>query len=509
MIVNLMRANQRWMMIIISTLVLISFVWFYSNRAHFEGQTSDQVGRIYGRNLSNADFERAVRQVATARDLLLLNLMQPDVSSQRDLGSSALNLLVLQQEARNLGIEPSEAEVEEASKKIPAFQAPGGGGFDPTLYANFVDKKLGPRGFSDQQITDLVRVDLQVGKLRQLFDSTVSVTPAEVRTSYEQVFTKTNVSVIRLKAADFAAAVEPTAEEIKKYYDEQKDHFQFPEKRKVQYVVFGLDEAQKNLTGKERIEAMKPFATQTEQFLEKVLDAKGKADFAAVAAELKAPVKETPEFEESENAVLPEASIPGFVPTAFRLSPGQPDSDPIDTPTAYYILHLKGITPVKPMTLEEARPKIVAAIKEDRSRAAMTAKAEEIRAKITEALKAGRSLADAAKEAGQKMEDVPALSPAEPPPEGTDISLISDAALALNKGGMSKFITAPDGGLFVYVRGRDSIDEKKFDTQKEMLTQRLRLQKRRFAFMEWLRASREAAHIKLGQGEGEGEDSQG
>ena len=74
-----------------------------------------------------------------------------------------------------------------------------------------------------------------------------------------------------------------------------------------------------------------------------------------------------------------------------------------------------GTTPPRPLTLEEARPEgRLQAIKEERTRAAVAAKAEETRTKVADALKAGKPFADAAKEAGQTVQDVPAYSQAEP-----------------------------------------------------------------------------------------------
>ena len=385
--------------------------------------------------------------------------------------------------------------------KLPAFQTQGN--FDPAKYAMFVDEKLTPRGFSDTQLDDLVRRNLQFTRLRQIVEAGVVVGPTDVRLAYEQRFGKTDTSVIRLKTADYAAGVaEPTADEIKKYYDEQKDHLQQPERRKVQYVKFALDDTQKKLTGKARMDALKPNADHALATLEQIEDQKGKADFAAVAAAANLPVTETAEFEEGQTTGLPESSVPGFVEAAFRMTPRDSVSDvPLQAPSpqmphAYYDLHLSGVNPQRQLTLDEAKPKIVAAIKDERARAALTAKAEETRTKLADALKAGRSFADAAKDAAQMPQDIPAFSQIEPD-RGTDAREISEAAVELGNGELSKFVTTPDGGLLVYLCGREAVDEKRFDQQKDRVMAALRQQKASLYFSEWLRASREAANVQL------------
>ena len=501
MFVNIMRSNQRWLMIIISVLVIISFIWFYSNRAQFDRTVSDKVGTIYGRSLTITEYDRVSRQLQTAQELGLTNVVEPELIGGRDAGEAVANHLVMRHQVEQMGIVPSDDEVKDAEMKLAAFQSPGG--FDSTKYAQFVTDKLNPRGFSETQLDELVKTNLQFGKLRTMLDATVVLAPDELRSDYDQEYAKTDASVVRFKTADFAAGVNPTDDEIKKYYDDQKDKFQAPEKRKVQYVVFGLDDAQKKLYGKPRMDALKPQADAAAGLLEKLLDAKGKSDFAAIATEAGAEVKETPEFEQGQRD-FPQASVQGFAAAAFHLTQKDPDSDvPLEIasgrqPESYYVLHLAGVTPSRQLTLDEAKSKVVAAIKDERARAALSARAEEVRTKLAEGLKAKKSLVEAAKEAGVPSEDVPGFSMAEPDYGVTpDASIISETSLDLSSGDLSKFVPTPSGGVLVYVRGRKPVDEAKFNTVKDTLTTNLEMQKKRFFFYEWLRASRDAAGVQM------------
>ena len=503
MFVQLMRSNQRWLMIILATLAIVSLVFFYSNRTQLDRSVSDKVGKIYGRTLTTEEIGRIERQLQTAEDLRLYDLLDLVTDEGSEQNEAAINHLVLEHESSELGIEPSSDEIKDAEMKLPAFQSPGGG-FDPAKYASFVDEKLTPRGFSDTQLDDLIRRNLQFAKLRQIVEAGVVLSPADVRLAYEQRFAKTDASVVRFKAADFAAAVaEPTADEIKKYYDEQKDRFQQPERRKVQYVKFALDDAQKKLTGTARMDALKPNAYGAQDLLVQLEDQKSKTDFAAVAAAAKVSVQETAEIEESQTTGVSEASIPGFVEAAFKLTAQDPNSDvPLETPStqypdAYYDLHLAAIVPQRQLTLDESKTKIVAAIRDERARAALSAKAEEIRTKIAEALKGGHSFVDAAKDAGQTAQDVAAFSGVEPLRGQPDGSQLSEATVELSKGELSKFVSTPDGGLLVYVRGREPVDEKGFDLQKDRITAALRRQKAGIYFSEWLRDRREAANVQI------------
>lgn len=498
MFVNIMRSNQRWLMGIISVLVIISFIWFYSDRTQADRIVSDHVGTIYGRNLSSFEVERIERQLRTAAELGLVNLVNRDVTGRGDELERIVNHLVIAHEAGEMGIYPTDDEVVNAEMKLSAFQGPDGT-YSAEVRNQFILDKLSPRGFSAGQVDDLVREDLQFGKLRALVDAPVVFSPLEGRLAYEQHFATTNASVIRLAQGDFTAgAAEPTDDEVKKYFDEQKGQYVQPEKRKVAYAKFGLTDEQKKLVGKPKMDALQPLANGAVALLTDLLDSKAKSDFAATAAQANATVKETPEFEVTQTTGLEEASIPGFARAAFKLTKNDPDSDvPLQTPDGFYDLHLVSIVPARPLMLDEARPKVIAAIKEERVRAAVAAKGEEIRAKVADGLKAGRSFADAAKDAGQTVQDIPGYSQAEPPRGTSDGESVTETTQELGVGELSKFVPTAAGGLLVYVRTREGIDEVKFDQQKELLGLRMEQQKAAYYFSEWLRVARNASNADI------------
>ena len=54
---------------------------------------------------------------------------------------------------------------------------------------------------------------------------------------------------------------------------------------------------------------------------------------------------------------------PQLVTAAFKLSEQEPHSDAVQVTDGFYILHLTGKTESRPLALEEAKPKIVDALK--------------------------------------------------------------------------------------------------------------------------------------------------
>ena len=137
------------------------------------------------------------------------------------------------------------------------------------------------------------------------------------------------------------------------------------EKRRVEFVTFELAEPEKKLTGKERVDALQKLANRANDFSQALL-AKD-ANFAELANKFQGPVAATGEF----TAAAPDpklAANPQLTQYSFQLTQQAPFSDPIQGPDGFFVLHLLGITEARPLSLEEAKPKIAESLKAERLR---------------------------------------------------------------------------------------------------------------------------------------------
>src|SRR5262249_18771138 len=133
------------------------------------------------------------------------------------------------------------------------------------------------------------------------------------------------------------------------------------------------------------------------------------ADFKQAAAKSQLPVHETAEFIAAEPD--PQLKVdPKLGAAAFKLSVQEPNSDPVQVADGFYILHLTGRTEAQPFTLEQAKPKIVEALKKTRSRELMSTKGAELVQQLREAKSSGQPLETAIQKAGVKPEKLAAFS---------------------------------------------------------------------------------------------------
>ncbi|MEO8044663.1 MAG: SurA N-terminal domain-containing protein [Spartobacteria bacterium] len=499
-----MRKHHKVLMIIITVLVCISFSWYW-NKTDFAQMNDGTVGKIYDRNVSQVEMQRNIRLLRLGSQLgmrdLLMELTAGAQTETEAFDKFSWNLMVLRHEAEKMGIKPNTSEIAEAIKALPAFQ--GEGGFDGSRYTTFVDQALAPMGFSEAQVEELAADSIILQRVKKILSAGINIPETEMRTNFEQAYAKMDVSVVRFSSDDFAKDVTVSDDEITKYYEAQKEQLKSDEKRKVKLVEFGLTEEQQKLTGKQRIDVLQKLADQANDFTEALQ--KG-TDFDQAVAKFQLTAKETGEFsKEAPDPLL--AGKPSLVAAAFSLTKDAPNSDAIQTKDGFDIVHLLQTEASHPLTLEEARPKIVETLKKRNVRQALAVKAAEIAGKLREELKAGKPVAEAATAAGVQAEKLPAFalsdalpgtSPAptpEPKEENPEMPYIKQSASSLSPGSVSDFVGTPNGGLLVILEKRETLGPEQFEKSRASLESRAMENQSQVVFYEWLRERRREAGV--------------
>jgi len=507
--ITILRKHSRWLMIVIAILAM-PFCLYFVRTDWMSALKSNTAAKLYGRDVSTIEIERGARLLRLAGNLgmnefinELLAQWRPQRAktqseAQREAEEEfAIDLIILRHEAEDLGIRPTTAEIASVVTKMRAFRADAGS-FDIKRYNDIVQNALGPLGFTEAQIEELAGDQIRLDRIKELLSTGVTVSPAESKTNFEQLYSKFEVSVVRFKTSDFANEIKISDDEIAKYYEGAKEQLKSEEKRKVQFVALTLSEAEKKLTGKERIDALQKLSDKANDVAQAL--AEKNADFAAVAVKFQLSIKNTGDF--TQAAPDPELKQDSqLVQAAFQLSNDEPTSEPIQGADGFYILHLLGITPARPLTLEEAKPKIVEALKARKERELVSIRAASVAHDLGEALKAGDTLAKAAQKLNLKLEKVPPFSLADelepkasPPPDKVpDLPIIKNAVADLHSNEVTEPIPTSDGALVAVVEKRDPPDAALAAANRASLEERILQGKRAMIFAEWLRERRRAA----------------
>ena len=505
---KLLRKHRQWLMIVIAILA-IPFVFYFVQRPDYGAIRSDQFARVYDRNVSMMEAQQTVRLFNLAQALGMSDFAQSLTvgagQNQNDVYAQfILNLLVLRHEADRLGIRPGATEIADRVRDLPAFR--GDAGFDIRKFTDFVQNGLSPNGLGEEHIEQLVRDELSLNQIKQLLAAGVSIPAAEIKANYDRAYDTLSVNLIRLRPADFEKDIKITDEDAQKYYDAHKAELKTEEKRKVEFIRLALSEEQKKLTGKERIEALQKLSDRANDLTQALLE-KG-ADFKTVAAKFQLIVQQTGEF--TRGAPDPKLNVdPQLGGAAFKQSMQEPNSDPIQVADGFYILHLTGVVEARPLSIEEAKPKIVEAIKSSRARELMSTKGAEIVHQLREAKKSGQPLDAAIQKSGVKIEQVPPFSlldeaspgrENEAKKESPELMAIKDAVAYMNPGDISDFFPSEEGGLIAILEKREASTAANNAEKKAAFENRLLNNKRQIVFYEWLRDRQRAANVQFGKG---------
>jgi peptidyl-prolyl cis-trans isomerase D len=502
---TLLRKHRQWLMIVIGILA-IPFIFYFVQKPDYGAVHSDQMARIYDRNISRIEFQRNARLFNLARELGMYQLLQDLVaganSENEAFAEFTANRLILQHEAEKLGIRPTTSEIANVVKTLRVFQ--GDAGFDLKKYTDFTQNVLPSLGFTDTQIEELAADQINLDRIKQLLASGVNISESESRARYAEAFGKMDVAVVRFHNQDIAKDLKIADADIAKYYETHKAELKTDETRKVQFVNLALTDEQKKLKDKARIDVLQQLADRANDFTQVLLE-KG-SDFRKAAEKFKIPLKETGEFKATAPDPLLKAD-PQLAQAAFQLSAEQPNSDALQTPDGFYILHLAGVTPSRPLTLDEAKPKIVDSLKQERTREMLASKAAEAKRQIEEKIKAGAPVAAAIQQAGLKAETIPPFSlmddaPATPDmkketKEAPDLPSIKQTAAEMRAGEVSAFVPTADGGLIAVLEKRVPVEEAEFVKKRTFIDSRMQENMRRIVFYEWLRDRRRDANFQM------------
>jgi len=580
-----LRRHKDWLMIVIAILT-IPFIFYFVKTPDYGAMGRGDVAEIYGRKLTQLEIDRNARLGNLARLLGMsefwstLSLNQPGNAGYSEF---AIKLIVLRHEAERLGLRPDASEVADVVRKLPAFQSESG--FDMNKFTDFVRNYLPPMGLGEEHIEQVVRDELCMNEIKKLLAAGISISKGELDENFQRGYDKFYVNVIRFHSSDFDKDIKVNDEDVQKYYDAHKSELKTDEKRKVEFVHLGLTEEpqentnlpgplsqpayssvfidrfiqsliggygvtplspgsdmtapglneQKTLTGTERIEGLQKLADSATDFTQALLE-KG-TDFKQAAQKFQLEVHETGEF----TAATPDPQLKvdaQLGAAAFKLSAQEPNSDPIQVANGFYILHLVGITEAHPLTLEEAKPKIVDALKKSRARELMSTKSGELVQQLREATKSGQPLEAAIQKAGAKAEKLPPFSlfeeettkpqdeetnqsaeaKSEQPSQGKEpnnappsqskepkneppgLPAIKEAVAFLSPGQISDFSPSGDDGFIAILERREPFADSDAGEKKAAFEKRLLDNKERIVVYEWLHDRQEAAGLKSTKG---------
>lgn len=361
----------------------------------------------------------------------------------------ALDQLINQQlvldEAHRLGLKISDAELERAISSQAAFQV--GGHFDFQAYQEVLrENNLRPAEFE----TD-TRLQLLQELMQRMVSQGVAIGDTEARREYDRLNLKLALAYVEIPYSSFIAALSPTDKQVSDYYDKHREQFREPERIQFDFVRYDPDQMaaklkpsdkeiedyyrryrDRNFTHPEQVRARHILiAVAADATPQQKAAAKAKAedllkqikagvDFAKLAKQY----SDDPGSKNNggELGYFSQAEmVKPFAEAAFRMRPGEMTI--AQTQFGFHVIQVEDHKLAHVDTLEEARPKIIEAL---RHRAGVEAAHQAVDQDLTTAL-AGKGLAQLAEKRGLNVIRTPFLAINEHTPEIGDPHVMQEA----------------------------------------------------------------------------------
>jgi hypothetical protein len=205
-----------------------------------------------------------------------------------------ISLFVARHLMEQSGIRVSDAEARAALEQLPVLQT--NGKFDISR-AQMLEENAGAMGFEPGDLLGIMKDTIGLRKLQELVSKSYVASPLAAEKQYASAHHTFKGSKIVFETETFKKAATVTDDEIKKYYEENKDSYKTVEKRAVSYVFF---ENPKDLDKKPLEERQKAQNAQVERVNAfNKLTATG-MKFAEAAKQTKEKVEVVPAFTQAE-----------------------------------------------------------------------------------------------------------------------------------------------------------------------------------------------------------------
>ena len=235
---NIIREHSdSWLVKSILWMIVFAFIGTIFYSWGMGGATSSSggvVATVDGSNISKAEYERTFNNLVNFYREQFQSQFSEELIQKLDLKNQALNVLIekkiLLHKAEKLNIQVSDAEVINQINSLAVFKK--NKVFNNTIYQNYLKfKRVTPLEFEETQ-----REALLLDKIRNLIKFNVKVSPNELNEAFLIANEKVKLDYMVLPLNHFKSEEKVSPEEIKSFYEKNKERFEVPEKIKIQYV---------------------------------------------------------------------------------------------------------------------------------------------------------------------------------------------------------------------------------------------------------------------------------
>jgi peptidyl-prolyl cis-trans isomerase D len=244
---NLRAAANHVVLKIILGLIILSFL--LTGVVSYQGSAGDYAAKVNGQVIERAQLEQAFQSERSRMQQELgdrFSAMAGNEGYMQQMRQQVLSQLIdkslLDQYAKTLGLSASDDQVKEAIRNEAYFQTDGK--FDNAKYLDLINRS----GFSADQYAQYTRQRLINQQMIQGFGGSDIIPPSEAQSMVALVLQEREVRLATIDLNAMMAKQTVTDEELKAYFEQNKNSFIAPERVKVSFIPLDAAALQDKVT---------------------------------------------------------------------------------------------------------------------------------------------------------------------------------------------------------------------------------------------------------------------
>jgi peptidyl-prolyl cis-trans isomerase D len=228
----LRKHSKHWLIAAVVGAIVVVFIFW--GMGSMGTRQSQEIAQVYDKPIPLTTYYQYA-SLLEKKTRFRRNLSEDDVKAlQESAPDNLINLILLTETAKRLGLKVSDREVQAAIINDPDFQQDGT--FKPRIYEIFIG-----RGRNRQAVKvayeNWLRQQLLAAKALGTITSFAKVSEAELEEYFRLSREEVQVDYLAVNPETFVSGVKPTEAELKAYYQKYRDKFRLPEQIKVRYVL--------------------------------------------------------------------------------------------------------------------------------------------------------------------------------------------------------------------------------------------------------------------------------
>jgi len=238
------RSASSWFIKVVFGAIVIVFVfWGVGN---FKSSRREVAATVNGDTVHIEDYKVAYNSIIQRYRQMFQGNIPSEILDKLDIKKQALdnliNLSLIKQETKKMGILVSDKEVQEEIMKVPDFNL--NNNFNKNIYL----KMLSNLGITPVQFEEEMRTQILIEKSRRILGAGINVTDLEIKDSYNFNNEEINVfyAILDLKNPD-NDTFNATEEQVVKFYEDNKEKYKTSPSIKIKYINFSKKDFEKEV----------------------------------------------------------------------------------------------------------------------------------------------------------------------------------------------------------------------------------------------------------------------